>query len=148
MEGTGHHGMAMPLSMTEFAYSIVQQASAEPDSTLAQMFYPVLEPTWAQGSLANTNFLDLLLPLDEAIIEAMTSLNRPWDDLHHRSYFLPELRRIEAGQFTMTMTGYKACPINPLATHIVYAEGNMETISQTIPIDISRTPSVMENIFI
>jgi hypothetical protein len=31
MEGTGHHGMAMPLSMwTEVVYSIVQQASTNP----------------------------------------------------------------------------------------------------------------------
>jgi hypothetical protein len=46
------------------------------------------------------------------------------------------------------MTGDKACPINPLAMHVVFAEGNMETIAQMIPIDISRTPCVMENIFI
>jgi hypothetical protein len=88
------------------------------------------------------------LPSDEAIIEAMTSPDRPWDDLHHRSYFLPELRRIEAGEFTLTMTGDRSCPINPLATHIVYAEGNMETITETIPIDISRTPGIMENILV
>jgi hypothetical protein len=31
MEGKRHSGMAMPLSMTKFAYNIVQQASAEPD---------------------------------------------------------------------------------------------------------------------
>jgi hypothetical protein len=35
-----------------------------------------------------------------------------------------------------------------LVTHTVYAEGNMETIAETIPIDISRTPGVMENIFV
>jgi hypothetical protein len=32
MEGTGHHGMAMPLSTVEVAYSIVQQAFVEPQS--------------------------------------------------------------------------------------------------------------------
>jgi hypothetical protein len=78
----------------------------------------------------------------------MTSLNRPWDDLHHRSYFLPDLRRIEAGEFTFTMTGDRSCPINPLDTHMVYVEGNMETITETIPIDISRTHGVIENILI
>jgi hypothetical protein len=46
------------------------------------------------------------------------------------------------------MTGDKSCPINPLATHVVYAEGNMETIAETIPIDISRTPGIMENVFV
>jgi hypothetical protein len=44
--------------------------------------------------------------------------DRPWDDLHHRSYFLLELRRIEVGEFTLTMTGDKACPINTLATQM------------------------------
>jgi hypothetical protein len=92
--------------------------------------------------------LDLVLPLDEAIIEAMTSPKKPWDDLHHRSYFLPELSRIKAGELTLTMTGYRHFPINPLATHEVYAEGNMETIAETIPINISRTLGIMENVFI
>jgi hypothetical protein len=46
------------------------------------------------------------------------------------------------------MNGYKDCPINPLATHTIYTIGNMATIAETIPIDISRTPRVMENIFV
>jgi hypothetical protein len=78
----------------------------------------------------------------------MTSPDKPWDDLHHTSYFLPEVRIIEVGEFTLTMTGDRSCFINPLSTHIVYAEGNMETITKMIPIDIRRTPSVLENVFI
>lgn len=130
MEATGHHGMAMPLSAIEVAYSIVQQASADPDPTPAHELDPFLEPSWAQGSVTDIDSLNLVLPSDEAIIEAMTSSDRHWDDLHHRSYFLPELRRIEAGEFTLTMTGDGACLINPLATHAVYAEGNMATIAK------------------
>jgi hypothetical protein len=97
MDETGHSGMSMPLSVAEVAYSLVQQASATPGPTPAQVLDPLLEPIWAQGSLANTNSLDLVLPSDEAVIEAMTSSEKPWEDLHHRSYFLPELHRIEAG---------------------------------------------------
>jgi hypothetical protein len=108
----------------------------------------VLEPIWAQGSLTDTDSLDLVLPSDEAIIEAITSPDRPWDDLHHRSYFLPELRRIEAGEFTLTMNGDKSCPINPLSMHIVYVKGNMVKIAEIIPIDIYKTPGVVENIFV
>jgi hypothetical protein len=78
----------------------------------------------------------------------MTGPDRPWDDLHHRSYFLPELRRIEAGEFVLTMNGDSPCPINPLAMHRVYAEGNMESIATMIPIDISRTPGIVENVFV
>jgi hypothetical protein len=79
----------------------------------------------------------LVLPSDEAVIKEMTSLEKPWEYLHHRSSFLPELSRIEAGEFTVTMTGDQPCSINLLATHEIYVEGNMATIAKTIPINIS-----------
>jgi hypothetical protein len=148
MEGTGHHGISMPLSTTEVAYSIFQQTSANPDRTLTQESNPVLKLAWAQGSLATTDSLDLVFPSDEAILEALIGLDRPWDDLHHILYFLLELGRIEGREFVLTMTGDRSCPINPLATHTVYAKGNMETIAKMIPIDISRTPGIVENVFI
>jgi hypothetical protein len=148
MEGTGHHGMAMPLSAVEVAYSTIHQGFVDSNPTPAQELDLVLEPIWAQGSLTDTDSLDLVLHSDEVIIEAMTSPDRPWDDLHHQYYFLPRLRRIEVGEFTLTMNGDKACPINPLAMHDVYAEENMENISQMIPIDISRIPGIVENIFV
>jgi hypothetical protein len=91
MDETGHVGMSMPLSTAEVAYSLVQQASSTPDLNPAQELDPLLEPIWAQGSLATTDSLDLVLPSDEAVIKAMTSPDKPLEDLHHRSYFLPEL---------------------------------------------------------
>jgi hypothetical protein len=91
MDGTGHPGMSMPLFVAEVAYSLVQQDSTHTDSTPTQELDPLLEPIWAQGSLVDADSLDLVLPSDEAIIEAMTSLDKTWEDLHHRSYFLPEL---------------------------------------------------------
>jgi hypothetical protein len=148
MDETRHAGMSMPLLATEVAYSRVQQTSASPDLTLAQELDPLLEPIWAQGSLATTDLLDLVFPSDEVVIEAITSSDKPWEDLHHRSYFLPELSRIEAGEFTTTMTGDQPRPINLLATQEIYAEGNMAIIAATIPINISQNPSVMENVFI
>jgi hypothetical protein len=147
MDETGHPGMSMPLSLVEVAYSLVQQASTNPDPTPEQDLDPLLEPIWAQGSLANVDSLDLVLPSDEAVIEAMTSPDKPWEDLHHRSYFLPELSRIDAGEFTVTMMEDQPCPINLLATQEIYAEGNMATIAETIPINISRTSGVIDNIF-
>jgi hypothetical protein len=88
------------------------------------------------------------LPSDEAIIEALTGPDRPWDDIHHRSYLLPELRRIEVGEFVLTITGDRYCPINPLDMHKIYIEGNMETIAETIPIGISRILGIVENVFV
>jgi hypothetical protein len=45
------------------------------------------------------------------------------------------------------MMGDQPCPINLLATQDIYAEGNMATIAEKIPINISQTPCVMENVF-
>jgi hypothetical protein len=41
------------------------------------------------------------------------------------------------------MNGDSPCPINPLAMHGIYIEGNVESISATILID-----SIMEIVFI
>jgi hypothetical protein len=128
MDGTGHPGMSMTLSAAEVAYSLVQQASTNTDPTPTQEFDPLLEPIWAQGSLTDTDSLDLLFSSDKEIIEAMTSPDKPWDDLHNRSYFLPELIQFEEGESTLTMIGDRSCPINPLATRVVYVEGNMASI--------------------
>jgi hypothetical protein len=148
MEGTGHPGMAMPFSAAEVAYNIVQQTLANPDPTPPMELDPVLKPIWAQYSLATEDTLDLVLPFDEVILEALTSPDRLWDDLHHRSYFLPKLWRIEAGEFVSTVNGDNAFPINPLAMHTVYAKGNMESIDKMIQIDISKTPGIVDNVFI
>jgi hypothetical protein len=67
MEGVGNLGMAMPLSIVEVAYNIVQQASTNPDLAPPQELDPVLEPIWAQDSLTTQDPLDLVFPSDEAI---------------------------------------------------------------------------------
>jgi hypothetical protein len=85
MDETGHLGMSMPLSAAKGVNSLVQQASSNTDPTPTQELDPLLEPIWAQGSLANTDSLDLVLPSDEVIIKGMTSPDKPWEDLHHRS---------------------------------------------------------------
>jgi hypothetical protein len=77
MDATGHVGMSIPLSTTEVAYSLVQQTSATPDSMPTLGLDPLLEPIWAQDSLVNTDSLDLVLPSDKAIIEAMNGPDKP-----------------------------------------------------------------------
>jgi hypothetical protein len=46
------------------------------------------------------------------------------------------------------MTGDRSCPINPLANCVVYAKGNMASIIETAPINLSRTPGVIDNVFV
>jgi hypothetical protein len=65
MDETRHSGMSMPLSTAEVEYSLVQQASANPDPTPTQDLDSLVEPIWAQGSLATINSLDLVFPSDK-----------------------------------------------------------------------------------
>ena len=88
------------------------------------------------------------LPSDEAILEAMSGRDNICEDLQHRSYFLPDLSKIENQEFKVRLSDDIEVPINPLPREGVFAEGNMENISTTIPINISVNPNVMENIYI
>ena len=38
---------------------------------------------------------------DEKILEALTALEYPWDDMHHHSFFLPEELVSQSNQFSM-----------------------------------------------
>jgi hypothetical protein len=76
----------------------------------------------------------------------MNGSNKPWDDLHHHSYFLPELERIEQVDFRSSLSEIVGHAVVPLDTHDIYAEGNMVSISPTITIDISHTPGNGENV--
>jgi hypothetical protein len=46
------------------------------------------------------------------------------------------------------MNGDSPFSINPLDMHKIYDKGDMESIGETIPIDISRTPNIVENVFV
>jgi hypothetical protein len=94
------------------------------------------------------DFLDDNLPSDEDILEAMYGHDRPWDDMHHRSYFLPELVRIEQDDFSSTLSEMVNQIVVPLDTHGIYAEGNMVNIYPTVMINISQVPRKIENIYI
>jgi hypothetical protein len=48
----------------------------------------------------------------------------------------------------VTMNGDRSCHTNPLATHKIYAEGNIATFTKTILINISRTHGVIDNVFV
>ena len=108
----------------------------------------VLEPLWASSSSFSCDYLDDTFPSYEAMVEAMNGSDRPWDDMHHRSYFLPELARIEQDDFRSTLSEIVGHIVVPLDMHDIYAKGNMASISPTITIDISRIPGKVENVYI
>jgi hypothetical protein len=68
--------------------------------------------------------------------------------MHHCSYFLLELARIEQDDFRSTLSKIVGHSIVPLDTHGIYAEANMAIISPTVMIDISHIPGKIENVYI
>ena len=92
--------------------------------------------------------LDMVLPLVEVIIEAMLGVEPPWEELHHRSYFLPELNYLEREDFRAVLSERGGSPMVPLSSPSLMANGNMENISSMIPINISHDPRRIENVYI
>ena len=86
--------------------------------------------------------------MDEAILDAMSGLEQPWGELHHRSYFLPKLDRVECDYYRVILSEKVGRNVVPLSTSIKYAEGNMPNLSPTIPINISCIPGKVENMYI
>jgi hypothetical protein len=74
--------------------------------------------------------------------------DRTWDDMHHHSYFLPELVKIKHDDFISTLSEMVGHVVVPLDMQGIYVEGNMENIYPTIMIDISQIPGKIENIYI
>ena len=86
-------------------------------------------PAWAVHSSHVHDFLDSVFPSNEAIIEAMSGVEPPWEELHHRSYFLPELDRLEREDFREVLSERIGIPMVPLSSPGLMANGNMENIS-------------------
>jgi hypothetical protein len=149
-EGQSHDGMAMPLLEVEIAYQVVLDSSTDldPTTSLTDKEDLVLKSIWATSSSFSHEFLDETFPLDESIIESMNGSDKPWDDMHHPSYFLPELARIEQDDFRSTLSEILGHTVVPLDMNDIYAKGNMESIPPTITIDISHTPGKIENVHI
>ena len=80
-------------------------------------------------------------------MEAMTTPNYPWDDMHHRLYFLPKQTH---DQYVVESKDFIHGEVNwfrhPIPTPDSFEEGNMANISPTIKINISTKPGIEENI--
>ena len=91
------HEPEVPLSAVEVPYQAITQTIVDPISdllTVSEDLEEVYFPAWVKNSLHSTECLDMVLPFDEAILEAMSGCGKIHEDLHHRSYFLPKLSRI------------------------------------------------------
>ena len=133
------------------AYQANLKNVAEPCSSSSWMEEedPYVLPAWEVQSSHAHDFLDTIFPSDEAIIEAMSGVEPPWEELHHRSYFLPLLDRLEHEDYREILSQRVGSPILiPLSSPGKMADGNMANISSTISINISRNPGTIENVYI
>jgi hypothetical protein len=134
-----HIGMENPLSIAEVVCVSILDATADldPSSSWKDKVDLVPDPLWVTQSSCSPNCLEYTLPSDESIVDAMYGPNRPWEDMHHRSYFFREFVKIKQDDFISTFSDMASHVMVPLDTHGIYAEGNMANISPTIMIDIS-----------
>ena len=142
------NGMASSMSAAELRYqSIVNSADDHFAPSSEEEFEGYVAPAWAFDSTSALDCLDMVLPFEEEILEVIMGIDRPWEDLHHRSYFLPPLQEVES-RFSELFTSDLYMVSNPLAPTHFRAEGNMSVISKMISINILRNPKVVKNIFI
>ena len=124
--------MDVPLPVVMIAYQANLKCVAEPSPSSSRMEEedPYVLPSWAVQSFHAHDCLDTVFPSDEAIIEAMSGVEPPWEELHHRSYFLPELDRLEHEDFRDILSQRVGSPMVPLSSPGPMADGTWQTYLQ------------------
>jgi len=139
----------MPLSPVELNYVEIISTSIS-SSGFASLSRSL--DTYVQspclGDVVSPDSLRDTFPSDEAILETMSFEDPPWLDHHHHSSFIPS-----HGAMTTYLGKFASCIPSkmlqtPILTHEAFSEGNMGNIMQTMPIDISIKPRIVENIHI
>jgi len=139
----------MPLSPAELNYVEIVSASVSSfdPAPLSRSLDVYVQSPWLRD-IVSSDPLQETFPSDEAILETMSFEDPPWFDHHHHSLFL-----LSQGAMTTCLEKFASCiPSQLLQTliqiHDVFSEGNMGNIMQTMPIDISVKPGIVENIHI
>ena len=109
---------SVPFPAAMIAYQANLKSVAEPSPSSSQMEEedPYVLPAWVVQSSHAHDYLDTVFPSDEAIIEDMSGVEPPWEELHHRSYFLPELDRLEHEDFRVVLSQRVGSPVVPLSS--------------------------------
>lgn len=137
-------GDAMPLSPYEIAYEAVQSFT-DPSSTKIDQMNVVREESLFASTSELITFPEVVSS-DEQLCEFMCVDDLPWEDLHHRSSFLPADDRFE-NDFSLIFTAEYVKNAQTPMKH-PDSELNLGNISHTIPIDISVKPGIVEHIHI
>ena len=97
-------GDVMPLSPYEIAYQAIQSFS-DPCSTEIDLMNVVHGESLSISNSDSTTFSELV-HTDEKIREILSVDDLPWEDLHHRSSFLPEIDHFENDFSSIFTTDY------------------------------------------
>ena len=76
--------MMLPATMVAYQANIGCVAKPSPSSLWTEEEDPYVLPVWEVQSSHVHDCLDTIFPSDEAIIEAMSGVEPPWEELHHR----------------------------------------------------------------
>lgn len=87
--------------------------------------------------------IEIVLPYEEAIIEANIGVERLWDDLHHRSYFLTDLHKVALSLCCSSSIRNVHKILNPFSPTHIFPEDKMANILQTILVNISKNPNIV-----
>jgi hypothetical protein len=146
------YGDTMPLSPIELAYSMIQSIGESYDSHSRLLLDEEIDrfssPYWDTHTSTSHEFLNIVLPSKDSIMEFMNLQDKPWEDSHHRSSLFPFGENKETQMQTLTSTDIQYPSLLPSTSYPILFEGNLGNISKTISIDISVKPGVMENIHI
>jgi hypothetical protein len=77
---------------------------ADPNASLDVELDQYSLPNWVVSPSTSHDFINNVLPLDEAIMESMALGDRPWEDSHNGSFFLPDSERVEKHIQTLVST--------------------------------------------
>ena len=73
----------LPTMMVAYQANLDQVADPSPSSSQTKEEDLYVLPAWAVESSHSHDFLDDVFPSDEAILEAMSGVEKPWEELHH-----------------------------------------------------------------
>ena len=75
--------VSLPATMIAYQANLECVAEPSPSSSRTEEEDPYVLPVWVVESSHSHDLLDDFFPLDEAILEAMSGVEQPWEELHH-----------------------------------------------------------------
>jgi len=108
----------------------------------------IITNCWVDRSLeygTSSDPFSCTISTDGGIIQSMMTKEEPWEDYHHRSHLLDHIEDIPNELNFPSVLDFLP---NSIFIDIVNSEQNLSNIEETISIDISTKPRILENIHV